>query len=59
MDAADERGKTGLVVSTVKPLFVPSLEGRFEREIKEVALEVCLDANTTNDFLLSSTWMIF
>jgi hypothetical protein len=47
------------MVFTVKPLLVLSLEGRFEREIKEVAIRTGLDADTTNDFSLSCTRLVF
>jgi hypothetical protein len=43
------------MVFTVKPLLVPSLEERFEREIKEVAMWMGLDVDTTDDFSLSCT----
>jgi hypothetical protein len=34
---------------------VPPFDGRFQREIKEVAMRASLDANTTNDFMLCCT----
>jgi hypothetical protein len=54
-----KEGKTGFVVSIVKPLFVPSHEGGFQREVKKVAAWASLDANTANDISLGSTRLIF
>jgi hypothetical protein len=59
MEMANERGKAGLMVFAVKPLLVPPLEGRFQREIKDVAMQASLDANTTNDFVFCYTRLIF
>jgi hypothetical protein len=46
------------MVFTIKPLFVPSLEGRFQGEFEEAAAWASLDADTTNNFLISGTQLI-
>jgi hypothetical protein len=47
------------MVFIIEPLFVPSFETGFQGEITEVTAWASLDANTTNDLLVSCARLIF
>jgi hypothetical protein len=58
-EVVDEGKKDGLMIFSVKPLLMPSLEGRFQREVKEVAMWVGLNTDTAFDLSFSSTRLVF
>jgi hypothetical protein len=58
-EASDERGKTGLMIFAVKPLLMPSLEGRFRREVEEVTMRAGLNTDTTYNISLSGSRLVF
>jgi hypothetical protein len=47
------------MIFTIKPLFVSTLEGKFQGEVEEIVMQVGLDANTTNNLSLSDTQLVF
>jgi hypothetical protein len=51
--------KARLIVFIIEPLFVPSFERGFQGEVKEVTAQANLNANTTNDLLVSGARLIF
>jgi hypothetical protein len=57
--AADDRGKTELVVLAVKPLLVPALEGRFQGEIKEITMQAGQDVVAADNLALSCARLVF
>jgi hypothetical protein len=47
------------MIFTVKPLLMPSLEGRFRREVKEVTMRAGLNTDTTYNISLSGSRLVF
>jgi hypothetical protein len=58
-EVADKGGEVGLVILTVKSLFMSALERWFQGKIEEITVLAGLDVNTTNDLSLGSTRLIF
>jgi hypothetical protein len=46
------------MIFTIKPLFVPSFERRFHREVQEVVVWASLEADTTDNLVLCNTLLI-
>jgi hypothetical protein len=56
---ADEWGKAWLMIFIVKPLLVPTLEGSFQREDKEIMTLMSLDTHTAKNLALVSDGLVF
>jgi hypothetical protein len=55
----DEGGKAWLMIFTVKPLHMPTLERRFQRKVEEIAVWTSLDTNAANHLPSSSAGLVF
>jgi hypothetical protein len=47
------------MIFVVKPLLMPSLDGRFRREVEEVTMQVGLNTDTTYNLSLSGSRLVF
>jgi hypothetical protein len=58
-ESANEGGKDGLMIFTIKLGLVPSPERSFHREAKETAARMSLKTHAPDDLSVIDTWLVF
>jgi hypothetical protein len=58
-ESAHKGRKARLMIFTIKPRFVPSLERRFYWEVEDATARASLESNAPYNLLVISAWLVF